>query len=48
MLNSVMLGDNDLERVYFVNVAGEGGLGVVELGLECCENGRGGRCGLLG
>jgi hypothetical protein len=34
--------------VYFVDVAGKGGLGVVELGLELCENGHGGRCRLLG
>jgi len=37
-LDSVMLGDNSLERTYFVDVAREGGSGIVELGLELSEN----------
>jgi len=38
MLYSIMLSNNALERMYFVNMACEGGLGMVELGLELCEN----------
>jgi hypothetical protein len=33
-LDSVVLGDNSLERTYFVDVAHEGGLGIMEVGLE--------------
>jgi hypothetical protein len=38
MLDSVVLGDNFLERTYFVDVTCEEGLGIVELGLELGEN----------
>jgi hypothetical protein len=43
-----MLGDNALECMYFVNVAREAELGMVDLSLELCENGCGGRCRFLG
>jgi hypothetical protein len=33
-LDSVVLGDDTIECAYLVNVAGEGGLRFVELGLE--------------
>ena len=36
-LDSVVLGDNTLERTCFVDVARAGGLDIVELGLELCE-----------
>ena len=47
MLDSVVLGDDSLERAHFVDIAHEGGLGIVELDLELCESGCGGQCGLI-
>jgi hypothetical protein len=43
-LDSVVLGDNFLNRTHFVDVACEGGLAMVELGLELRESG----CRLFG
>ena len=41
-LDSVVISDNAFERMYFVDVAREGGLGIMELGLDLREKWCGG------
>ena len=47
-LDSGGLDDDSLERVHFADIAHKGGWGVVKLGLELRQSGRGELCGKLG
>ena len=41
MFDSIMLGNDAFQHADFINVHGEGGLGVLQLGLEVAKGGAG-------